>query len=95
MKEDTAAHYQDQMNIYNFLLRKNGYETEEYAYLFFYHPNKVNENGDVLFHTDLVEMKIDVHNAEKIFKKALGVLEGEMPACSEECGFCKWVRENE
>lgn len=91
LKEDTAAHYQDQMDIYNFLLRKNRYETEDYAYLLFYHPNKVNENGDVLFHTDLVKMKIDVHNAEKIFKKAVDVLEGEMPPCSEECGFCEWV----
>lgn len=91
LKEDTAAHYQDQMDIYNFLLRKNDYETEDYAYLLFYHPNKVNEKGDVLFHTDLVKMKTDVHNAEKIFKKAVDVLEGEMPKASEECGFCEWV----
>src|SRR3989344_4511673 len=30
LKEDTHEHYQDQMDIYNFLLRKNGYETEDY-----------------------------------------------------------------
>lgn len=94
LKEDTAAHYQDQLDIYNFLLRKNSYETEDYAYLLFYHPNKVNENGDVLFHTDLVKMKIDVHNAEKIFKKAVDLLGGEMPKASEECGFCEWIEEN-
>ncbi|MEK6920774.1 MAG: PD-(D/E)XK nuclease family protein [Nanoarchaeota archaeon] len=94
LKEDTAAHYQDQMDIYNFLLRKNDYETEEYAYLLFYHPNKVNNNGDVLFHTDLVKMRIDVHNAEKIFKNALDILEAEMPNASEQCGFCTWLKEN-
>lgn len=93
LKEDTAAHYQDQMDIYNFLIRKNGYETEDYAYLLFYHPNKVNEKGDVLFHTDLVKMKIDMHNAEKIFKNAVDILEGEMPSCFEECGFCKWTKQ--
>src|SRR3989338_1814191 len=38
LKEDTANNYQDQLDIYNFLLRKNGYETEDYAYLLFYHP---------------------------------------------------------
>jgi xanthosine utilization system XapX-like protein len=36
LKEDTAAHYQDQLDIYNFLLRKNGYRTEDYGYLLFY-----------------------------------------------------------
>src|SRR3989338_10949660 len=48
LKDDTAEHYQDQLDIYNFLLRKNGYETEDYAYLLFYHPNKVTEDGDVV-----------------------------------------------
>lgn len=92
LKEDTAAHYQDQLDIYNFLLRKNGYETEDYAYLLFYHPNKVNEKGDVLFHTDLVTMKVDVRNAENIFTKALHILEKECPNAGVDCGFCKWAQ---
>jgi hypothetical protein len=91
LKEDTHTHYQDQMDIYNFLLRKNGYETEEYTYLIFYHPHKVEENGHVCFNTDIIKIKADVKNAEKIFKKALKVLENDIPAPSEECGFCKWV----
>ena len=91
LKEDTKDHYQNQLDIYNFLLRKNGYETEDFAYLLFYHPDKVTEKGDVIFHTDLIKMKIDIKNAEKIFKEALEVLKGEMPSPSEECGFCKWA----
>jgi len=91
LKDDTAAHYQDQMDFYNFLLRKNGYETEDYAYLLFYHPDKVNGNGDVVFHTDLVKMKISVQNAERILKEALSALKGEMPEPAEECEYCKWV----
>jgi len=94
LKDDTAAHYQDQLDIYNILLRKNGYETEDYAYLLFYHPDKVNGNGDVVFNTDLVKMKIDIKNAEKIFKDALNVLKGKIPKCAEECGFCKWIEIN-
>lgn len=92
LKEDTAAHYQNQLDIYNFLLRKNGYETESYAYLLFYHPLKVNGDGSVVFHTDLVKMQISVKNAELIFKKALKVLEGKIPKASKTCGFCGWVR---
>ena len=91
LKEDTAEHYQDQLDIYNYLLRKNNYETENYAYLLFYHPDKVSETGDVIFHTDLIKMNIKVKNAENIFNKAIKVLENKMPKPSEECGFCKWV----
>jgi CRISPR/Cas system-associated exonuclease Cas4 (RecB family) len=91
LKEDTAKYYQDQLDVYNFLLRKNGYETEDYAYLLFYHPDKVNENGDFVFHTDLVRMDISVKNAERIFNEAVKVLEGNMPEPSDNCQFCEWV----
>ena len=60
----------------------------------FYHPNKVNENGDVIFNTDLVKMKIDVRNAEKILKNALNLLKGEMPEPKDSCNYCKWAESN-
>ena len=90
LKEDTHEHYQDQMDIYNFLLRKNGYETEDYTYLLFYHPNKIHDNGNVDFHAEIVKIKANVKNAETIFKKAVECLESDMPKCSDECGFCEW-----
>lgn len=95
LKEDTAQHYQNQLDIYNFLLRKNSYKTEDYAYLLFYHPSEVNEEGDVVFNTDLVKMEISVRNAENIFKQALKVLKGRMPKACEECEYCRWVRDLE
>ncbi len=91
VKDDTTGHYQDQLDIYSTLLRRNGYETEDYAYLLFFHPDKVSANGDVIFHKDLIKMKISVENAETIFKNAVKVLEGKMPKASEECGFCGWA----
>jgi len=91
LKEDTHEHYQDQMDIYNFLLRKNGYETEDYTYLVFYHPHKVEENGHVCFNTDIIKIKVNIKSAENIFKKAVECLEGDIPAASEECKFCKWA----
>jgi len=94
LKEDTHHHYQDQMNIYNLLLRKNNHKTENYAYLLFYHPNKVDSDGDVLFNTDLVKMKVDVKDAEKLFRKALEVLGEDVPDSGKECGFCGWIKEN-
>src|SRR3989344_1823897 len=90
LKEDTAAHYNDQMNLYNFLLRKNDYMTEDYAYLLFYHPNKVHENGDVDFHAELVKINISVKDGEKLFNDAIKCLEGDLPEAKEECEFCRW-----
>jgi hypothetical protein len=46
-----------------------------------------------VFNTDLIKMKIDIKNAERIFKEALEVLEREMPDASVECQFCKWNKE--
>jgi hypothetical protein len=95
LKDDTAHHYQDQLNLYNFLLRKNGYKTENYAYLLFYHPDKVSKKGDIAFHTDLVKMKTSVKDAEKVFKDALALLEGDMPKNAEGCEYCKWASESQ
>ncbi len=92
LKEDTHHHYQDQLNIYNFLLRKNGYETEDYSYLLFYMPEKVIETGEFVFNTELVKMDINVRHAEKLFNKAIDVLNGKMPKCSKECEYCSWKK---
>jgi hypothetical protein len=91
LKEDTADYYQNQMDIYNLLLRKNGYETEDYAYLLFYHPKQVNEQGDVIFNTDLIRKNIDIRNAEKIFSRAVAILQGEEPAPAKGCKYCGYV----
>ena len=93
LKEDTAEHYQDQLDIYNFLLRKEGHQTEDYAFLLFYIPKEVTPTGEVIFDTNLVKMKVDVTNAERIFERALKLLGGECPAPSinekgEGCGWC-------
>src|SRR3989344_7189368 len=90
LKEDTAHHYQDQLDIYNFLLRKNGYETEDYAYLLFYMPEKVLETGEFVFKTELIKMKVDVEHAEFLFKRAIKIIQGEIPGPSKDCKYCKW-----
>jgi len=90
---DYASYYQNQMDFYNFLLRKNGYKTENYAYLLVYHPVKVNASGEVVFHTDLLKLEVDVDNAERIFRKALEVLGGDMPEADKECEYCKWAKQ--
>lgn len=88
LKEDTHEHYQLQMDLYTFLLRKNGYKTEDYSYLLFYYPNSVLETGEVVFDTKLIKMKVDVAHGEKVFLEAIQILKGEEPESGEECGWC-------
>jgi hypothetical protein len=89
LKEDTAEHYRLQQNIYNFLLRKNGYETEDYFFLLFYVPKEVTKTGEVIFDTELVKMEVDVKMAEKFWKDALKLLNSDCPKDS-----CEWCGEN-
>ena len=87
LKDDTAEHYQDQLDIYNFLLRKAGYQTEDFSFLLFYVPKEVLETGEIIFDTTLKKMKIDVKNAEKIFKNAIKLLNEDCPI--KTCEWCE------
>ena len=89
LKEDTAGHYQNQLDAYNFLLRKNGYETQDYAFLLFYVPKEVAETGEVVFETSLVKMPVNAKNAEKLFKKAIAILKGDCP--EGKCEWCEFI----
>ena len=93
VKEDTVAYSQLQLDLYNFLLRKNNYDTEDYAFLLFYMPKEVKENGDIMFNTHLEKVEINVENVERVFNEALGVLESEEPPePSQKCEFCRWAK---
>jgi len=87
LKDDTHEHYQDQIDIYNFLLRKNNHETEDYAFLLFYHPKEVLQTGEIIFNTDLKKMKVNIKNAEKIFNGAIKLLNGRCP--KKHCQWCE------
>ncbi|MCK4521803.1 MAG: PD-(D/E)XK nuclease family protein [Nanoarchaeota archaeon] len=90
LKEDTHKHYQTQMDLYNFLLRKNGHETKDYTYLLFYHPDRVLESGKVVFNTDLIKIKTDPKEGEKVFLDAVKCLKGKEPKINKECEWCGW-----
>jgi hypothetical protein len=95
-KDDTHKHYQNQVDIYNFLLNENGYKTQDYAYLLFYVPKEVQETGEVVFDTKLIKMKIDTNNAKHLWKKALTLLAGPCPKKHEDdseeiCNWCKYI----
>ncbi|MBS3081386.1 PD-(D/E)XK nuclease family protein [Candidatus Pacearchaeota archaeon] len=89
LKDEAEAgdYSQNQLDFYNFLLRKNNYETEDYAFLLFYYPKEVLETGEVIFDTVLARREINVKNAEKIFNKALKLLSNRCP--KKICVWCE------
>lgn len=86
-KEDTAEHYREQLDIYNFLLRKNDYETEDFSFLLFYIPKEVTETGEVIFDTTLTKVKTSVENAENLFNNAIKLLNSPCP--EKGCQWCE------
>lgn len=92
LKKDTPKLYQDQLNLYTYLLQKNGHPTAGYAYLLFFYPKEVSWRGDIWFHKKLYQLKISLKDAEKLWQRALMLLQGEKPAPSKNCGFCQWKK---
>jgi len=56
----------------------------------FYIPKEVMATGEVIFDTELVKMKVDVDMAEKVWKRALKLLDGKCP--KESCEWCGMVK---
>lgn len=86
-KKETASYYQDRLNLYTFLLEKNGFPTEKYAYLLFYSPKSMNWQGDVWFNKELQKMAVSTKHAEQLFQKAITILHGDVP--KKSCEFCE------
>lgn len=90
LKEDTHERYQDQLDIYTFLLRKNNFKTEDYAFLLFYVPSEVTETGEVIFETTLKKIKVNLENAERLWQQALRLLNDKCP--ERGCEWCRGVK---
>jgi hypothetical protein len=90
LKENTSSYYQHQLDIYCYLLSKNGYKTADYAYLVYYYPRTVKENGVVEFEVVPKKMKTSIKNAEKLISKAVKCLKDPEPKQHSECEYCTW-----
>lgn len=92
LKDDTSSHYQHQLDVYCFLLAKNGYKTADFAYLIYYFPKEVLENGQVSFEVEPKKIETDIKRAENLFKDAVACLKGPEPKhhSNSTCEFCNW-----
>ncbi len=87
---DSERYYQTQLDAYTLLLSENGYPTKNLAYLLYYFPHEVKQNGEVTFRTKVIRLSTDVARAKKLFSEAVRVLRGAIPKRHSNCEYCTW-----
>lgn len=88
-------HFQLQMDVYTYLLEKNGYSTPGKGYLAFYVVDKGSGfNNRLPFKKELHEIKTDPSYVKNLFKDAVTVLNRKTPPLhSSDCKFAHWFKE--
>ena len=86
--------FQLQMDVYTYLLEKNGYSTPRKAILAFYIVDKENPFEDKLpFRKEIHIIETDPSYIENIFKEAVLFLKAKAPRKhSQECLFGQWLK---
>lgn len=87
--------FQIQMDIYTYLLEKNGYSTPGKGYLAFYIVDKSNGfDGRLPFRKELHEIKTDSSYVNDLFGDAVALLNRDTPPPhSPDCKFGHWFKE--
>ena len=91
--------YENQIDDYVFIIKKNNLKVTGYGYLVFVYPDHGKElhNGfPMIIH--VVKVKGNPKKTEARIENAMKVLKGKMPQAAEDCKFCKYrmdVRELE
>ncbi|OGZ33662.1 MAG: hypothetical protein A2Y98_01880 [Candidatus Portnoybacteria bacterium RBG_19FT_COMBO_36_7] len=90
LKGDSMVFYQTQLDCYTFLLESGGYKHLNLAYLVYYIPEEVSENGQVKFRVEPHKVETNPHRGYQIFAKAVKVLRGSRPSSHSGCKYCSW-----
>lgn len=87
--------FQIQMDVYTYLLEKNGYSTPRKGYLAFYIVDKENGfNGKLPFKKELHEIETDPLSIPQLFKDAVALLRREAPPPhSADCKHGQWFKD--
>ncbi len=88
---DAVKYYQNQLDCYTLLLHENKMPTAGYAFLLYYSPKSVAEQGNVLFELQAVKIPTDPERARTTFRKAVALLKGPTPPVNSQCEYCAWL----
>lgn len=89
-KEEVPGYYRRQVNLYNLILRANGYETADFGLLLYYYPDRVMEDGEIVFHEEFHHVPVDMGAAKALVTDAVETVQGDIPPRSDDCDFCQW-----
>ncbi|MDY6765956.1 MAG: PD-(D/E)XK nuclease family protein, partial [Candidatus Nanohaloarchaea archaeon] len=91
-KQETGVphYYERQVNLYNLMLRANGYATADFGLVLYYYPDEVVENGDVRFHTEFRRVPLDLDAVRETFEEAVTTLQQPEPDPAQDCEFCEY-----
>ena len=86
--------FQLQLDIYTFLMEKNGFQTPKKGYMAFYVVDKSKGFIDRLpFRKELLEIETNPSDVYDIFKDAVKCLEKSTPPKHDsDCQFAKWLK---
>jgi hypothetical protein len=94
LKEDSTSYYQTQLNCYCLMLESSGFGTAGIAYLVYYWPEEVIENGMVRFNVQAIEVETDNLAAKRLFEEAVHLLSFDIPPKpSPECEYCAHIEQ--
>jgi len=91
LNEDPRKYYQTQLDCYCLILEATGRKTKGLAYLLYYWPIAVSENGIVKFNVEPFKIETSIESAKKVFHDALILLSQEIPKPNSMCEYCKLV----
>ena len=97
LKEDPRRYYQTQLDCYSLMLNSSGYKINNIAFLIYYWPVKVKEDGVIEFHVEPIKIETNIESAKKIIKDAAELLSAPIPKPDSGCEYCNLVtnRKNE
>lgn len=92
-KEDIVKYdYQMQVDLYNYILRSNGMNTEDYSCFLFIYIESMDENGKIKLGNKLIRINSNLKRVEQVIKEAKEILEKNVPPIGK-CEHCKGIEE--
>ena len=94
-KWEYAKGYQRQLEMYQWLFKKNGFEVAPEAYLVYYNGKKDQPmfNQRLEFDLHLVKLECNCEWVESAILAALKTLQGEMPRSAKNCPHCNYLKD--
>ena len=90
-ESENEKYFKVQMDINAYLLEVNDYPISGDAYVIYYYPKNVEDNGIVKCDIDIVKMHISLDTARALINEAVYILNGPIPEFSETCECCSYV----